>query len=339
MAPKESKARRVEDGSADAMSDDDLPADAPLTVGNFRSMFRSLMSESLNELRTQVTNDVAGVRSEVAAVGEEVRAVRSDVTGLTTRVTALENRAAAAAAPSAPSAAAAAPSAPSPDSRPAVNPRLASPRVVSEPPGSRLDVPAASAFVPSKMEILNLQDYEKRLDQAMDARECGEYLSRLIAGLPAAMSALLLSVEEQKRRNDRALCFVPSLHVRPGLEQTDRQDLIEAVRALIGREEFHRNSRKPRVRWEVTPQQKPLNKLLAFGNRFSERLAALPPGCPRWKVQAAGSSIEVWALPAMARPTLVLRANASHVATFVADSFGGLGKEALTAEWTALASS
>ena len=172
----------------------------------------------------------------------------------------------------------------------------------------------------------------------MDEVECGTYLTRLWDTMPALHHASLLPLAEQRRRNARALCFVPCLHVRPNLSRDARQRLLEHIRGQFDMGAFDRHRRRLWARWEPSPAQKPLSRLLAFGHRLTERLTEKHPVCSTWKVQSAGSSVEVWAMQQNTRPTLVLRANASHLPTFVLDSLGPLTKEVIHGEWTSIAS-
>ena len=141
----------------------------------------------------------------------------------------------------------------------------------------------------------------------MDETSAGRFLQSLVDTLPESLRACLLPMSDQLRRNSRALVFVPVLHVRPGLSDAQRANLLEHFRAQLSTGAYDRNSRQPRARWELRADQRPLNRLLGLAHRLTERLSALDPALSRWKVQPAGVNVEVWLLRPSARPLLVAK--------------------------------
>ena len=112
---------------------------------------------------------------------------------------------------------------------------------------------------------------------------------------PEALS-VLLSRDEQWRRNARALVFVPSLSLKHDVGVEGRRVFMDEVRRIVSGGVFDRHGRRPRPRWELRTEQRPLSRLLGMSWRLSERLTALVPTVAKWKVQASGMDTEMWQL-------------------------------------------
>ena len=149
--------------------------------------------------------------------------------------------------------------------------------------------------------------------------------------MPADLRASLLPLAEQRRRNARALVFVPCLHVRPGLADSTRQTLLTHVPDQLATGAYNHNGRQPRARWDPGEARRPLSRLLAFGHRLTERLAARASELCTWKVQPSGNGLEVWHTSAGQRPSLVLSASAAHMVTF-ASSVGPVAEDTVHEE-------
>ena len=284
----------------------------------------------LAAMRAMMTEVIAPLREDIGGMRAEMTGFRADLGALAGRVSVLEQQASAPSEPAAPPA----------DGRPSEVPAPSAPRV--PPVGTRGPAPTApsapSGFEALRIELVNLQDFARRFDQAMDGPECATYLTRLWGTLPAHFVASMLPLAEQLRRNARALCFVPCLHVRPGLTRDLRQSLLEHIRSQMDTGTFDRHGRRPRARWEPSPAQRPLSRLLAYGHRLTERLVERHPAFTTWKVQPAGTAVEVWLMQASARPVLALRADASHTTTFVVGNLGPLRKDVIQGVWTSIVS-
>ena len=278
-------------------------------------------------MRALMTEVIAPLREDIGGMRAEMTGFRADLGALAGRVTVLEQQASAPTGPAVPPA----------GGGPSVAPTPMAPRATPVWTGG----PAPSAppsFEALRIELVNLQDFARRFDHAMDGSECATYLMRLWGTLPAHFVASMLPLAEQLRRNARALCFVPCLHVRPGLTRDVRQSLLEQIRSQIDTGTFDRHGRRPRARWEPSPAQKPLSRLLAYGHRLTERLVEKHPAFATWKVQPAGTAVEVWLMQASARPVLALRADASHTTTFIVDNLGPLTKDVIQGVWTSIVS-
>lgn len=294
--------------------------DRPLTAGTFRDMFRSLMSEGLKE-----------IRSEVSDVRTQVTAVRRDMGKLTSRVSALEQQRGV--VPSVPSGSGGASSCASP--------------VVGAPPAQAADLVAppppalaapASRELPVRLEFTNCHDFQNRMAEAFDEMGALAFLKSLTAALPLSLQQCLLPEREQARRNSRALVFVPVLLVKPGLNTDTRDALMEALRTSLSSGAFDRFGRRPRVRWELRQDQRPLNKLIGLTYRLTEGLAKEHPTLARWKVQPAGQSVEFWLLRDGARPVLMGKVGEGNVLSNVGNLDGVIAAARIMELWHSIAS-
>ena len=193
--------------------------------------------------------------------------------------------------------------------------------------------------MPTRLELVNCHDFDKRFEQALDAGECAIVLRSLVGTLPSHLQQCLLPLPEQERRNNRALVFVPQLHLRPGVTSATRAELIDSVRTSLSSGNYDRHGRRPRVRWEPGPHQKPLSRLMAQGHRLTEKVCAAHGELSSWKVQSAGKAVEVWHCPVGGRPTLFIRFDESLVLSFVAENLGPVTADHARGWWREVTSS
>ena len=341
------RAEHEDDGAG---SDDSQMPDAqdnqPVTRGVLRDMFRDLVEECRTVVRSEVTGGMQEVRSEVAAV-------RADVSQLNSRVAALESRTentvvpavatspggrgadpwhAAAATASSARAAGSSGGAPAPAP---VAPRLG---VEAGVPPMPAPVSVAAA-APVRIEFTNCHEYSRRMQEAFDEQEAHLFLRKIMAALSAELRQLLLPDAEQIRRNSRALVFVPVLHTQPNLDCAARDKLMNAMRGILATGNFDRHGRRPRVRWELRPDQRPLSKLLGMTHRLTEMLALSHPSLAKWKVQPAGKGVEFWLLRNNMRPFLVGKVNEGMSLSSVVGVDGVLTAQQVETAWSNISSS
>ena len=262
------------------------------------------------------------LRVEMAPFREEIQGIKTEVGSLSGRVSALEQRPA-----SAPPVASVqlAPAAPSNQPAPAAS----SARAASVSPLA----PSSVASVPTRLEFTNCHDYGRRMEEALDEAGALVFLRRIIASLPQHSQQCLLPERDQARRNSRALVFVPVLLVRPGLAPEARSSLLEAIRDQLSTGAHDRHGRRPRVRWELRPDQKPLSRLLGQAHRLTEQLATLHPTLARWKVQAAGKGVEFWLVRDASRPMLMGRIGEDGMLSNVASLDGVVTAAQIQTAW------
>ena len=270
--------------------------DDVLTVHNFKRLFAEAWAENSQRLQ----QDVESVKKEVSDLSDRVRVLEVG----------------------------ASPGASDIDSAPAVGPALSVPASAGRGAGPAASRPVlggggqasaramsapAEPFVPTRLEITNCHDFGRRMEEAMDSKECAGFLTKLVNALPAAVQSHFLPIREQVRRNSRALVFVPVLHVQPGLSAPVRQDIIDRLRLLFDSGMFDRMDRRPRVRWELRADQKPMSRLMGHAYRLTEHVQREAPDLKGpWKVQPAGKGVEVWLCESGLRPRLLCKISESH---------------------------
>ena len=358
MAPKERKERKRDTPGGD-MSEDESEDDRPLTRGGFRNLFRELMTESLRETRSHVAAladnvsgmavEIATVRSEVATVRSEVASAREDFGALASRVTVLESSPPHIETPGlAPgrtdgsNARGASGVGEDPWARAAGAAYQASaPHAARPPAANNMATNAASPVSPPpvRIEFTNCHDFGRRMQEAFDEPGAHAFLRALMEGLRPELRQALLPDTEQFRRNSRALIFVPVLHVRPNLAGETREAVMEALRAQLSSGAFDRHGRRPRARWELRPDQRPLNKLLGMTYRLTEALSALHPSLARWKVQPAGRGVEFWLLRDAQRPALMGKIDDAMILSNVGSVVDVLTASQIQEAWREVSSS
>ena len=136
--------------------------------------------------------------------------------------------------------------------------------------------------------------------------------------------------------NNRALVFLPALFLKRGSAERDREEVVQAVRALLADGRFDVNGRRPRVRGFVAEHQKLMNRRLAKGHQLVRRIgSSCDISIDKFKVQPAGADVELWWLSD--RPCRICVMNAAeqlvhvlHLAT-VSES---LNESLITKLWT-----
>ena len=294
---KDRKRRADRSGGSD-MSEDAPPRDsgaaasgsrdAPLTEGRFAELMRGFL----------------------APVNEEISGIRAELGGLRARVSVLEDapppRAPAPSVVPPPAAAAraaggrgGAPVHRAPAPAAAAAPAAAEPHGPPSGHDSRgtLGPPAArrESRVPTRLEITNCHDYDRRFDEALDCASAATWIRTLVGALRPAVREHLLPLQDILRRNSRALVFIPTLYLRHGLEADQRIDLMSNVRDLLGSGAHDVRGRRPRARWEHNEESRKAARVMALTRRLCESLST-KMGAPleRFIVQSAGRGTEVW---------------------------------------------
>ena len=131
--------------------------------------------------------------------------------------------------------------------------------------------------------------------------------------------------------------FVPTLYVVSNLSHSQRAQLMDSIRSALATGDHDRalsgGSRRPRARWEPSPAQRPISKLLALGHRLTERVALSHSELSQWKVQSAGRSVEVWLCRPSTRPVLFAKFDESTNLTYVIHDVGSVTAEAIRGYW------
>ena len=174
----------------------------------------------------------------------------------------------------------------------------------------------------------------------MDATSAAAWLRRMIDSLDTLTRACLLPTEEILRRNRRALVFVPTLHLRDDVSAEQRARMMEQVRNSLDTGDHDINDRRPRARWEPTLANRQLSRAVALAHRLTEASSAQRSRLelPRFIVQLAGRSAEVWYPRADGRPRLVFTVSIELTLNPADLECLGVTSEALQALWTRVVS-
>ena len=114
---------------------------------------------------------------------------------------------------------------------------------------------------------------------------------------------------------------------------------MEALRRSLASGSFDRHGRRPRVRWEIRPDQRPMSRLSGVTHRLIEELSAADPSLAQWKVQSAGRAAEFWSLRTGARPVCVGKIDEAQVLSNVSGVEGILTVAQVQEAWRGIASS
>ena len=132
--------------------------------------------------------------------------------------------------------------------------------------------------------------------------------------------------------------FVPLLQTRAGLTDESRSALLEGIRSLLASGAHDRHGRRPRVRWELRPEQKPLSRLLGQTHRLTEHLAKLHQSLTKWKVQPSGKGVEFWLMRENLRPLLMGKIRETGLLSNVASIDGVLTEAQIQEAWRGISS-
>ena len=286
-----------------------------------RSLSVRDLKTALKEWGDDFQNTFATTFAEkhIAPLTREVQSLSVGVTKLTTDVESLQQRVTAIEAGSSRGLS------PGPSPNPAPTPQVP-PRAKSAGPSGALQ----EKFVPLRIEILNLQEYARQMQDAMDEAQCELWITRLFDTMSEGMRDHLLPLQEQLRRNSRALVFMPSLHVRPDVSSADRLRLISHVKDQLSTGAFNHKAGTPRARWEPSAAQKPVNRLMAQVHRLHERLTGKVSSLATWRVQPRGTLVELWSMDG--RPSLVLVVNPS-LSVLQSAQVGTISADTVREEW------